>query len=225
MKKELLEYIIRETVKQLLEAGVVDDPTVGAPAPPEATGQGTQGTGDQPAIQPPPNTKFFANIPQKGIWFVDSKNPQRPIQLQFRGSDPRSIESAVYNAASKSGGANIRPSLETLRNVTNALKNPSSVLFLYNGLEDPEDPEGEISVQSAKTHSEALQGASLAQDKSMERGGTAISSDPTDLQGMAKNWQNAQAGGKTLAPDIDEGVKLRNMLTTMIREALKRNSK
>jgi len=211
MKKELLEYLIRECVKEVLEAFPQEPETVGAPAPPAAG----QGTADQPAIPQQSATTSPEGVPlmpgTKGLWYVDPKKPQKPMPLQVQGRDPASIERQLYRTASKSGGPRVKISSAALREVPKVLTNPNASLFLYIGKQNPDDPDEELYLLPSKTLQQA-QADSVSPEISAEHPITALP-EPDPITG-------AIPAGKTMAPNIDESSKFHTMISTMIREAL-----
>ncbi len=211
MKKEFLEYLIRECVKEVLEAFPPDqDPLVGAPAPPAAG----QGTADQPAI--PQQSTSPEGSPQmpgaKGLWYVDPKKPQKPLPLKVQGGDPATIERQLYRTASRSGGPRVKVSSAALREVPKIIANPNASLFLYIGKQNPDDPDDELYLLPARTLQQAQIG-SVSPEVSAEHPTTAIM-QPDPITGEIPQ-------GKTMAPDIDESTKLHNMLSSMVKEALR----
>jgi hypothetical protein len=215
MKKELLEIIIRECVKEVLEAFPQEPETIGAPAPPAAG----QGTADQPPIpqaQPEPQAAQAAPISPsaRGVLFLDPKRPGKPLPLKLSGvvQEPAKLERELYRIAAKSGGPRLKVSSAALREVPKTLANPQAALFLYIGKQNPDDPDTELYLLPAKTLQQATD-SSVPAGVSAEHPTTAIASPDQAI--VAK-----RTGGKTVAPDIDEGTKLRNMLSEMIKEAL-----
>jgi hypothetical protein len=205
MKPEFLEYLIRECVKEVLEAFPAEPETVGAPAPP-AAGQGTADappvqSGDQQAAGP------IFTVDTKGIWFLNPKNPSKPQQLQLKGQDPASLERELYRYAAQASGPRVKVASSTLREVPKVQANPNMAIFLYVGKQN--EDEEDLYMLPAKTYQDAKAG-SVGADVSADHPTSNIP-PPEDIP---------STGQKTMAPDIDENNKLREMLSSMIKEAL-----
>lgn len=215
MKKELLEYIIRECVKEVLAEALPDDQTVGAPAPPEAG----QGTADQPPIPQPTQPEVPTMVGKRGLWFVNPKVPEKPTQLPVASPrDPARLERELYRTASRSAGPRVRVSSEALREVPKVLSTPNAALYLYIGKRNPDDPDDELYLLPARTYQQAKEG-SVGAEVSAEHPPTAIVEPSTEPAAMATAMQ---AGGRVTSPDIDEGSsKYHNMISSMIRESLR----
>ena len=224
MKKQLLEYIVRECVKELLETfpnGVYEDETVGAPAPPEG-GQGTADTmAADPTSQEQPTSGPTFTADTKGVWYVDPKKIAKPQQLKLVSKDPASLERELYKIASRSGGPRLKISSATLREVPRTQANPAAAVFLYIGKNNPDDPDDELYLLPAKSYQQAKQG-SVAPGVSAEHPYSAPSTPPTDLGAIR---QTTMQGGKTTAPDISEGTNYNKMISHMVKEAIQKNRK
>lgn len=217
MKKELLEYLVRECVREVIALKEADgeDPTIGAPAPPA----GGQGTADQPAIpqaqsEPPQAPPTSTDI--KGLWYVDPKRPQKPSKLQVsQAQDAAKLERELYRTAAKSAGPRVKVSSAALRDVPRILANPNAAMFLYVGKRNPDDADDDLYLLPAQTFQQAQQ-ASVAPGVSAEHPTIAIPEKPPGFDQAQTGPAVAQASN-TMAPDIDEA---KDMLSTMIREAL-----
>ncbi len=211
MKKELLEYIIRQCVNEVLNATLPEQDTVGAPAPPA----GGQGTADQPALPQDQSANPLLIPGTRGIWFVDPKHPEKPTQIKLSTpQDPAKLERELYRIAAKSGGPRVKVSGAALKEIPRVLSNPNLASFLYIGKQVPEDTE--FSLLPAKTYQQAKIG-SVTPEPNAE---PPIPSQPSPppQQTPAKPDQPV---GRTTAPDIDEGSALRNMISSMIKESIK----
>jgi len=158
MKQELLEYLVRHCVREVLsqtnkhelsQTGKVNegDPEIKGAAAPPADGQGTA---DQPEI---PNEKD--SIPEKpsepetpppsadlkGVIIVDPKDKAKLSRINIRGQDDAGIERELYRAGSRRVGSRVKIAFSTVRMVKDALKNPNSVTYLYLGKYDPDSDE------------------------------------------------------------------------------------
>lgn len=217
MKQKLLEYLVRECVVMVLEhipnyRNLSEDETEGAPAPP-ADGLGT---GDQPAIPNDSDNLQMFTASSKGIWFVNPKNVNKPEQKTFSSNDSGNLERELYKFASKIAGPRVKVSLATIQEVMRTKQNPNSLLFLYIGKRNPDDPEDELFLLPAKSFKEAKE-ASVSPDASADYEKTAIGQEPQTTQDYATA---ASRGGKTVAPNIDESVKFRKLVRKMVSEIL-----
>ncbi len=215
MKREFLEYLIRECVNEVLEAFPAEPETVGAPAPPAAG----QGTADQPAIpqQPPPEqpTGPLFTVGTKGIWYVNPNLPTKPRQISLKSRDKNSLPGELYGLAAKDGGPRLKIAISTPTNVLTALQNPNTALFLYIGHQN--EGEEDLYLLTAKTYEEAKANSVPAGTSAEHPTGQFEPQQPGEYETPQVAPQDAQ---KTLAPDIDESAKLRNMLSSMVKEAL-----
>jgi len=205
MKKELLESIIRQCVREVLQI----IPEVGALAPPA----GNQGTADQPGI-PEPEDIVPMSPDSKGIYFVNPKKlAEKPKKLAIQPLPDAQLERELYKLASAVAGPQVRIAANTLRSVKNVLQNPTFPVFLYIGQQDTDSDE--VYLLAARNHSEAKTNSIEAQT---DYSTTALSTqDP--LSATASDFASkAQAAGKTQAPKIDE---LQQQISAMVREALK----
>lgn len=234
MKPELLEYLVRHCVREVLsqtkkhelsQTGKVnegDEEIKGAAAPP-ADGQGTA---DQPGI---PNEKD--SIPEKpsepetpppsadlkGVIMVNPKDKAKLEKITIRGQDDASIERELYREGSRRVGSRVKIAFSTVRMVKDALKNPNSVTYLYLGKYDPES--SEIFLMADKS----LQ---LAKDGTIPPGeftGTPVSVLPpqdshTDTELGQQFGQRLANQSKTQAYGIDE--KLSTMIRKVVNEIL-----
>lgn len=219
MKRELLEYIVRECVKEVLAEALPDDQTVGAPAPPEAG----QGTADQPPIPQLQQPEVPTMVGKRGLWFVNPKAPEKPVQLPVASPrDPARLERELYKTASRSAGPRVRVSSAALREVPKVLASPNAALFLYVGKQNPDDPDDELYLLPARTYQQAKD-SSVGAGVSAEHPPTSIVEPSTEPAAMATAMQ---AGGRVTAPDIDEGAsKYQSMISSMVREAIKESRK
>ena len=148
MKQELLEYIIRSCVKEVLTQVNEEEETKGAPAPP-ADGLGTA---DQPPVpkndsepdeEPEEKPEQEAPPPTnlKGVILVNprDKSALRPIPL--RAGNDAGVERALHQVAAAIAGSNVKVAISTLRMVRDALRNPNSSVYVYLGKYDPQSDE------------------------------------------------------------------------------------
>jgi len=229
MKKELLEYLIRECVKEVLEA-FPEPETTGAPAPPAAG----QGTADQPAIPKaePASAAPTTSTQPIGVFFVDPVKAKDerykgdPVK-NLAGKDPAQVERELYRMAARRGGPRVKIAGQTLRDIPKVLAGQIPAMYLYLGPKGPEyanEPEiqtipdeGEDIKLFPVTSLPAAKKLSVPPGISAEHPTTQIT--PRD-PGYAIPQQGPEAAQKTTAPDIDEGTKLHNMISGMIKEAL-----
>lgn len=216
MKQEFLEYLIRECVNEVLEAfpGVQEPDTIGAPAPPA----GGQGTADQPTVTPPaPDVALPTSVDARGVQYVNPNNPNsQPKNLQQNlqpvVGDPSKLERTLYQMVARDAGPQVKVASATLREVPKVIANPNLALFLYVGKQNDDDED--IYLLPAKTSQEA-------RANSVPSGTQAQHPTIQNFQARPQNPDpDSEDSQNTMAPDIDEAAKLRNMLSGMIREAL-----
>lgn len=194
--------------KKLKEASAnPPNSTIGAPAPPAAG----QGTADQPPI--PDQSPAAMISSKKGIWYVDPKNPSKPIKATLTApQDAAKLERELRTMA-KSGGPALKIAANTLREVPKAAANPNASLYLYIGKQRPDDIE--LYLLPAKTYQQAKSLSIVPQIPSAE---PPVSTPPTPTPTAPV----APTGGSVEAPNINESSKqLRNLISGMIKEALK----
>lgn len=224
MKQELLEYLVRQCVREVLtqvrEAG---DETKGAPSPP-ADGLGTA---DQPPIpkdketEPTPPEEPQAPTPNlKGIVFVNPKDKAKLQKVQLQGRDDASVERELHSVAAKLAGSKVKIALSTSRAVKDALRNPNASLYLYLGKYDPESDE--VFLMADKS----LQVAKDASIQPGEMTGLPTSTLPPNYKsygGMDDTEYQAalaQRGKPTPRYGIDEN--LTKVIRKMVNEVLDR---
>lgn len=191
------------------------DQTVGAPAPPAAG----QGTADQPAVPQDQSTGPIFTPDAKGVWYVDPKKPAKPTKVNITSpQDAAKLERELRSIA-KSGGPALKIAASTLREVPAVLANPNSVLFLYIGKQRPED--AELYLLPAKNYQQAKSGSIVPAPQQDVPAPVSVPPTPPAMPPQA----SPEPQGKTTAPDIDEGKELRDMLSQMIKEALKQPRK
>jgi len=190
MKQELLEYLIRHCVKEVISQVNEEDPTMGAPAPPEA-GQGTADTPEIPkdkdTTPEPPSQPETPPTPQvKGIVLINPMDKANLKPVTLRGKDDASLERELYTQARGIAGRNVKVSLSTRRSVKDSLKNPSAPMFLYFGKFDPASDE--IFLMADKS----LQ---VAKDSSV---------DPTEIKGTSKSVPVINPVDRPTTPDEED---------------------
>ena len=231
-KDEAIEFLkakgysdekINKLVGKVNGVDEVEDPTKGAPAPPEAG----QGTADQPEIPkdkpdeplqdeptPPPSPEL------KGVVFVNPKDKAKLQKVQVQGQDDASLERSLHQQAARIAGSRVKISISTSRMVKDALRNPNTAVYLYLGKYDPNSEE--IFLMADKS----LQVAKDSSIPSSEMTGAPVSSlAPSDFHpqtagaGEFAQRMTAQAQG-TPRRGIDE--KLVKMIRRSINEVLDR---
>lgn len=229
MKKELLEYLVRECVKEVLES--MPDPTqpetIGAPAPPA----GGQGTADQPALPQDTSAGPTFTVGTKGVWYVNPKNVSKPMQLNVSAQNPANLERQLYRTAATSAGPRVKIAAETLREVPKALTT-GAPLFLFVGQRNPDDPADELYLLPAKTYDQAKAG-SVGPEASAEHPSTAIGPDVANVDDPTQLATAMQAKGQTPAdiedpddpekmgtPDLTESSRLKKLVSMMIKESI-----
>lgn len=141
MKKQLLEYIVRECVREVLEANDPNDPTKGAPAPPEGDTGADQPRKDTPPAPPaeketPPTPELVsATRPKSGIYFIDVNDRSKLIPIKIPKVDDMLIGKTISNVTTQKTGQPIPLSILANNEIKNAIRNPNMALFLYVGKE------------------------------------------------------------------------------------------
>jgi hypothetical protein len=227
MKKELLEYLVRQCTREVLlqinENNLDEgDPAIKGAAAPPADGMGT---GDQSAIpnQEPeipeepedPETPPSSEI--KGVVFVNPKNKAKLQKIQIGAKDDAGIERELYNQASKMTGSRTKIALSTMRAVKDAVRNPNTSVYLYLGKYDPNSEE--IFLMADKS----LQVAKDASVSASEATGTPLYGispghfDPTSAS--SEDYQNyMSAAGKTPVHGLSEEHK--NLVKQIVSQIL-----
>lgn len=223
MKQELLEYLIRHCVKEVLsQMNEADNDTVGASAPP-ADGQGTA---DQPPVpkgeelpnEKPSEPETPAAPPSpnlKGVVFINPKDKAKLQKLQIQGGNDAALERNLYQQAARMVGPNVKIALSTLRMVKDALKNPNTTTYLYLGKYDPNSEEvflmADKSIQVAKDSSIT----------SAEMVGTPISTfNPQDKIAQAVDDTDYAAARRTQTPRYGIDEQLTKVIKKMVNEVL-----
>ena len=225
MKPELLEYLVRHCVREVLTQikEVDEDPTKGAPAPPAAG----QGTADQPEIpkkdSPPEENPSEPETPPqspelKGVKFVNPKDKAKLQTVRVQGNDDASIERSLHQQGARIAGSNVKVAISTSRMVKDALRNPNTAVYLYLGKYDPNSDE--IFLMADKSLQVAKDGSIAAGEMTGSPVGSLAPSDfHPDTAGSTEFAQrmSAQAGG-TPRYGIDE--KLIELIRKTINEVL-----
>lgn len=225
MKQELLEYLIRHCVKEVLsQVNEVNDETVGASAPP-ADGQGTA---DQPPVPKEkgapeenpsePETPAMPQSPNlKGVVFVNPKDKAKLQKLQIQGGNDAALERSLHQQASRVAGPNVKVALSTSRMVKDALKNPNTTTYLYLGKYDPNSEE--IFLMADKS----LQ---IAKDSSISpaemTGAPASTFTPQDKIAGARDDADYAAARQTQTPKYGLNEELNKVIKKMVNEVLDR---
>ena len=210
MKQELLEYIIRACVQEVLtQVNEQDDETKGAPAPP-ADGQGTA---DQPPVpkdetpeespeEEPEETPEAPPAPDlKGIVFVSPRDKSKLHKLSTRAGDDAGLERQLHSVAATAGGPRVKTALSAIRMVKDAAKNPNTSVYLYLGKYDPQSDEvflmADKSLQVAKDSS--------VDPSELSAGQTFVSTmkNPTD----ADLLKTMQTGGRNMPQPVSENFR------------------
>jgi len=224
MKQELLEYLVRHCVREVLsQVNEVDEPTQGAAAPPEDG----QGTADQPEIPkdpspadekpsepetPPPSADL------RGVVLVNPKDKSKIERIAIRATDDASIERELHRTGAQRAGSKVKVALSTVRMVKDAMKNPNTTTYLYLGKYDPASDE--IFLMADKS----LQVAKDSSVSPAELTGTPVSTLPP--QDFNPSTASAQDFGKRMAAQgqaspaygIDE--KFQKMIKQAVNEIL-----
>jgi hypothetical protein len=148
MKQELLEYLVRSCVKEVLTQSTIQegDPEIKGAAAPPADGQGTA---EQPEI---PNEKD--SIPEepkepetpqspelKGVVLVNPRDKSKLQKVPLKSGDDMSLDRNLHQLSAALAGSNVKTAASTLRMVKDAVKNPNTITYLYLGKYDPNSDE------------------------------------------------------------------------------------
>jgi hypothetical protein len=205
IKKQLLEYLIRECVREVIDQ-VSEEETVGAPAPP-ADGLGTA---DQPAMPKDEPTISPVN-PNKGVLTVNPRSKKVKAE-PFAFVNDAQLERELYSiGANLSGLAKVQPSMNALRMVKQSVKNPTApAVYLFIG----KDPESDTVFLMATDD------LNVAKDNSAdpsELGGQSFTTPTDTITGdTADNYATKMAlGGSTPHTELNE---LKNIIKRIVRE-------
>lgn len=217
MNKKLLQAIIRESVKQVLEI-----------LPPEQEMGATT-----PTDKPIPSSSIPIGSDTRGIWFIDPRKTNKPIRINIQGKDQPKIERELYQIAAKSAGPRVKVSSETLRQVPQIMANPNTSLFLYVGKRTPDAPDTDLNLLPAKTLQQA-QAASVSNSASpnpSQPNTVPQPQDPSSEQPPKEDPEpedDEEIQGKTTAPNIDETIggslmhrsQLNELLSFVVKETM-----
>lgn len=199
-----------------------DDEIKGAAAPPAAG----QGTADQPPIPPNEPSQNNDAAPEveappppdmKGVVFINPKDKAKLQKLSITAKDDAGIERTLHQYAARLAGSRVKVSLSASRMVKDALRNPSSSVYLYLGKYDPE---------SNETFLMADKSLQVAKDSSVSAGeltGTPISGlAPQSFQPLTADSDEyasrLASQGQTPPTKIDE--KLQKIIKKIVNEIL-----
>ena len=247
MKKQLLEYLVRRCVREVisqtnqhtitegknkkLRIREEEDPTKGAPAPPESG----QGTADQPEIpKEKDTTPEPASQPQtpstnlKGAVLVDPRDKAKLIKVPVQSNNDAKLERILYNQAAKYAGPKVKVSLSAIRMAKNIATNPNTTTYFYIGKYDPSSDEVFLMADNS------LQ---VAKDSSISSGETSGNSQvaPTTFDPLSADSdefsQRLASQGKVnpempeQEPDANDQIdeRLKKMIHKVINEVLDGN--
>jgi hypothetical protein len=226
IKKDLLEYLIRECISEVLtQVNEADDDTKGAPAPP-ADGQGTA---DQPAVPKEP-TRPHENPSEpetppspelKGVVLVNPRDKSKLRSVPLRFTNDAALERDLHRLGATIAGTGVKTALSATRAVKDAIKNPNSPAYLYVGKYDPNSDElflmADKSLQVAKDASvppSELTGASVS---------PIVPSEYDPLVASAGDVaQRMTAAGQTPRPEIPEDPEDTEELNEGLKTAIKK---
>lgn len=237
MKQELLEALTRLCVREVLsqmreEEDKKETPpedtgdTKGAPAPPADD----QGTADQPGVpsekpdaepekKPDDDSSAPAGAAMKGVILVNPRDKSKLQQVPLKATgDDASLERNLHRLAATLAGSNAKVSLQAQRMARDAVRNPTSSVYLYLGKYDPSSDE--IFLMADKS----LQVAKDGSIPPAELTGTPVSSiAPSDFNPMTASpgefGARMQQKGQTPVYGIDE--QFRAVVKRMVHEILK----
>lgn len=209
VRKQLLEYLIRECVRETLYQVSEEDDTIGAPAPPAAG----LGTADQPPL-PQENPVISPTLPSKGIILVNPRDKSKLLPVPFRYTNDAQLERELFKVGSAIAGPRVKISLNAMKMVRDGVKNPSTPVYVFIGKYDPESEEVFIM---------ADRNLNIAKENSIsstELGGSISTISPSNVfeptSATAGDFASRIAAvGQTPRQEIDE---LKKAIKHMIRE-------
>lgn len=175
MKQELLEYLIRRCIKEVLsqKPNFVKEQDEKTPPKDDAEdGDATKGAaappGDVPEIpkqkKSPEETPSQPETPSappsidlKGVVFVNPRDKAKLQKIKVSGMDDATLERNLHRLASTMAGSKVKIAISTIRMVKDAVKNPNTSTYIYLGKYDPNSEEvflmADKSLQVAKDSS------------------------------------------------------------------------
>lgn len=222
MKKQLLEYLVRQCAREVLKQINEADDIKGSSAPP-ADGQGIADQPEIPKNNPDeptePSQEETPEVPPspelKGVVIVNPKNKSKLERVFLKSSNDADIERELHRIGVRYAGPKVKTSISTMRAVKDVIRNPSTTIYLYVGKYDPNSEEiflmNDKSIQVAKDES----------IPSSEITGAEISplSTPSSWSDSS-NWQQKLATqGRTPRYGINEQ-KMKNIISKMVNEIL-----
>jgi hypothetical protein len=225
MKQKLLEYLVRQCVREVLaQVREQDDETKGAPSPPAAG----LGTADTPAVpKPKDTTPEEPSEPEtpptslKGAIFVNPRDKSKlsPIgPLPFNISDA-ALERKLYDISTSYIGPEVKVSLSAFRMVKDAIRNPGSTVYLYFGKFDPESEE--IFLMADKSLQAAKDGTVPPAELTRTPVSTASPSQFDPITAEPEQYaQQMTSGGMSPRRGIDE--RIVKAIKKIVREVLTR---
>jgi hypothetical protein len=130
LKKQLLEYLIRECVCEVIEQDA--KATIPPNPEPKPTPPVTPPTSDLTLLDDPDKT---AKMPQafgdRGIYLVDPRNKSRLKRVTLEFSDDYTLERNLYNIVAPFAGHRVSVELGTLRILKSAIRNRNITVYLY----------------------------------------------------------------------------------------------
>lgn len=226
MKQELLEYLVRNCVKEVLsQVREAEDPTQGAPAPPEAG----QGTGDTPAI--PNDTPSIPSAPSepetpakelKGVLLVNPRDKSKIQKVPLEYGNDAGLERDLHSIATTIAGAQAKVSLSAIRMSRQAVKNKDMTIYLYIGKFDPSSDENYLmadsNIQIAKDSSiESLNSRSNELPLPSDQFDPSVATDAD----YANNFAASKQGREDQEIDPDDVEDLNENLKKVIKSMVK----
>lgn len=137
IRRQLLEYLIRECVREVLDQVDEEDDTIGAPSPPAAG----LGTADQPALPKVVPSELPSVPPKKGVVLVNPRDKSKLLPVPFRYTNDAQLERDLFRLGAALAGSKVKTSLNAMKMVRDSVRNPSMPVYLFVGKYDPESEE------------------------------------------------------------------------------------
>lgn len=203
VKRELVEYIIRECVRVILE-----DETVGAPAPPAAG----QGTADTPAIPKDQNT-----MAGTGLYFINPKKNNEAQKINIQYTNDFELEKQLYRLASAAAGPKVKVSGAALRTAKQAKVSP---VYLYIGKYDVDSED--VFLLATKNQAEAKSNSLNVQTSYDTTARSPSNSTEQDILKQVGQEPTADPDTEYSSPDRmnEHSHKPSKLISRLIKEAI-----
>jgi hypothetical protein len=176
-------------------------------------GSGGDGEGEE---SPSPDGEQNSPTNLQGIVLVNPRDKSKLQKVPLAGDDAK-IERDLHRVAAALGGGKVKTSLGAMRAVKDAVKDPSSTVYVYLGKYDPESDEifilADKSLQVAKDSS--IDPNAVGGSGTLSSNGGGFEPQSADAGEYASHLSNA---GQTQPTGLDEG--LRKLVRKMVRNTL-----